>query len=1126
MKQKIFNSISLALIFAMLFTSVALADNLVDNVTVGFVGTNGDTFNAGGSTDIGYKINANGGDGQNGCNASDGSPATVTLSIPSGVTATSSDLTWDATNKSLTFNTCGDFKNVTFSSSTAGNYAINVSSISDSGAGSYSNQANFTLHVLSVNTTTTTTAANASATYGDTSVTLSATVSPNPGGGTVSFTVGGNPAGNASLVGGVASVSFDPSALDTNSYAIQASFGGSGTFLASNDSATLTVNQAASAVIVTCPSGVTFTGAAQTPCSATATGAGSLNQPLSVSYSNNTAVGNATASATFGGDADHTGNTGSATFSIGSASSTVNVTCTAGPFTYSGSPYTPCSATATGVGGLNQSLTVAYSANVNAGTATASATFDGDANHTGSTGSATFAIGQAGSTVNITCVEGPFTYTGAAIEPCSATVTGAGGLNQPVAVIYANNTDAGTATASAVFAGDTNHTGNNTSTTFSIGQAASTVNVSCPAGPFTYTGSAQTPCSATATGAGGLNQTLTVTYADNTDAGTATASASYAGDDNHTGNTGSTTFTIGQASSTTTVTCAAGTFTYTGAAISPCSATVTGAGGLNETFAPTYANNVAAGTASASYSYAGDANHTGSSDSKTFTIDPAPSVTTVTCNAGPFTYNGSAITPCSAIVTGAGGLNQSLTVSYADNVDAGPATASASYAGDANHTSSNDSKSFTIDPAPSVTTVSCTAGPFTYSGSAIEPCSASVTGAGGLNQTLPVSYADNVDAGPASASASYAGDSNHTGSSDGKTFTIDPAPSVTALTCPANVTYTGAALSPCSASVTGAGGLNQSLTVNYTDNTNAGTAHASVSYVGDANHLGSSDSKTFSIDLAPSVTAVTCGAGPFVYTGSAFTPCSATVMGAGGLSQSLSVSYSNNTDAGSATASASYAGDDNHTASSGSASFTISKASSTTTVSCPANVTYSGSAQTPCAATVSGAGGLSESLTVSYTNNTNPGTNTATASASYAGDDNHQESNDSKTFSILYATTGMCYGGPSHTILQPINTDGTSVFKKGSTVPAKFRICDAYGNSIGTAGVVTSFRLIASTVNPSATLNEEVISTTPDNAFRWSATDQQWIFNLNTKNLSAGVKYTYEIKLNDGSSIVFSFTAK
>ena len=58
---------------------------------------------------------------------------------------------------------------------------------------------------------------------------------------------------------------------------------------------------------------------------------------------------------------------------------------------------------------------------------------------------------------------------------------------------------------------------------------------------------------------------------------------------------------------------------------------------------------------------------------------------------------------------------------------------------------------------------------------------------------------------------------------------------------------------------------------------------------------------------------------------------------------------------------------------------------------------------------------------------------------------------------ITYAApSSTCSGGAGHQILQPINIDGSSVFKQGSTVPAKFRVCDASGNSLGTPGVVTS----------------------------------------------------------------------
>ncbi len=87
----------------------------------------------------------------------------------------------------------------------------------------------------------------------------------------------------------------------------------------------------------------------------------------------------------------------------------------------------------------------------------------------------------------------------------------------------------------------------------SITQAPSATTVTCPPGPYIYTGLAQTPCSATVTGAGGLSVTPTpLSYMNNTSAGQATASYTYAGDANHTGSNGSMNFTILQATPTVT----------------------------------------------------------------------------------------------------------------------------------------------------------------------------------------------------------------------------------------------------------------------------------------------------------------------------------------------------------------------------------------------------------------------------------------------------------------------------------------------------------------------------------------------------------------------------------------------
>ena len=129
-------------------------------------------------------------------------------------------------------------------------------------------------------------------------------------------------------------------------------------------------------------------------------------------------------------------------------------------------------------------------------------------------------------------------------------------------------------------------------------------------------------------------------------------------------------------------------------------------------------------------------------------------------------------------------------------------------------------------------------------------------------------------------------------------------------------------------------------------------------------------------------------------------------------------------------------------------------------------------------------------------------------------------------YSVTYASGGGCLGSPGHAILQPVNADGTSVFKTGSTVPAKFRVCDASGNSIGTAGVVASFRLFQTVAGTVTDVDESVYSTTPDAAFRWSATDQLWIFNIGTKTLTAQTTYVYRITLLDGSMIDFRFGLK
>ena len=135
-------------------------------------------------------------------------------------------------------------------------------------------------------------------------------------------------------------------------------------------------------------------------------------------------------------------------------------------------------------------------------------------------------------------------------------------------------------------------------------------------------------------------------------------------------------------------------------------------------------------------------------------------------------------------------------------------------------------------------------------------------------------------------------------------------------------------------------------------------------------------------------------------------------------------------------------------------------------------------------------------------------------------------------YSVQYS--GTCIDGPGRRILQPVDADGTSVFKKGSTVPVKFRVCDAAGNSIGGSQPVTGWSNGTDVPYPvlywrttgAGPVDEQVLSTTPDTQFRWDATARQWVFNLNTKNLAAGYTYVYRIHLNDGTYIQFQFALK
>jgi MBG domain-containing protein len=123
----------------------------------------------------------------------------------------------------------------------------------------------------------------------------------------------------------------------------------------------------------------------------------------------------------------------------------------------------------------------------------------------------------------------------------------------------------------------------------------------------------------------------------------------------------------------------------------------------------------------------------------------------------------------------------------------------------------------------------------------------------------------------------------------------------------------------------------------------------------------------------------------------------------------------------------------------------------------------------------------------------------------------------------LNITYGTCTGSdPGSVILPPINSDGTSVYKRkaGSTIPVKFKVCDANGNSIsdpnvvfptGCCGSVTLTSVRRGTVD---NVNENATTDIPGSAFTYSG--DHWQLNMSTTNLNAGDTDTFRIYLRYG----------
>lgn len=129
------------------------------------------------------------------------------------------------------------------------------------------------------------------------------------------------------------------------------------------------------------------------------------------------------------------------------------------------------------------------------------------------------------------------------------------------------------------------------------------------------------------------------------------------------------------------------------------------------------------------------------------------------------------------------------------------------------------------------------------------------------------------------------------------------------------------------------------------------------------------------------------------------------------------------------------------------------------------------------------------------------------------------------TYKVGYAFSGF---------LQPINDTAhfvglnTSIFKAGSTVPAKFQLTDANGVPVQAGSAPTWLTPVnIGPLSSSATVDESAYTATASTqAFRWDSNSQQYVFNWNTAKAQGGSYWRVGVQLDDGSKYVVTIGLK
>jgi lysophospholipase L1-like esterase len=128
------------------------------------------------------------------------------------------------------------------------------------------------------------------------------------------------------------------------------------------------------------------------------------------------------------------------------------------------------------------------------------------------------------------------------------------------------------------------------------------------------------------------------------------------------------------------------------------------------------------------------------------------------------------------------------------------------------------------------------------------------------------------------------------------------------------------------------------------------------------------------------------------------------------------------------------------------------------------------------------------------------------------------QATETVTYRVIYA-----YGE----IRQPIDADGSSVFRAGRVVPVKFAVTDWKHNPVGSATARLDFvKAYNGEVHPDEAVEAVTnVAATTGNLFRYDAREEQYIYNWSTRGMKAGT-YQLFIGLDDGKQYTAVLTLR